>query len=88
MKTKEMKQSVIAQYQLSPHDTGSIQVQIALLTDRIEQLTKHFNTHKHDANSMRGLLILVNRRRKFLTYLMKNEPEVYRQLISRLGIRK
>jgi len=83
-----MKQSVIAQYQINPQDTGSIHVQIALLTDRIEQLTKHFSTHKHDANSMRGLIILVNRRRKFLNYLMKNDPAVYRQLISRLGIRK
>jgi len=86
--TKEAKQEIIGKYGKSETDTGSTQVQIALLTQRINELTEHLRTHKHDFYSRRGLLKLVGRRRRFLTYLQKHDLEGYRGLIKELGIRR
>jgi small subunit ribosomal protein S15 len=69
-------------------DTGSPEVQIALLTNRIEQLTDHLRIHKHDENSRRGLLKLVGQRRRHLKYLSRTNPESYREVIQRLGLRR
>ena len=85
--TKEAKQEIISKYGSSDTDTGSTQVQIAMLTQRINELTEHLRTHKHDFYSRRGLLKLVGRRRRFLNYLQKHDLEGYRALIKELGIR-
>lgn len=85
---KERKQATIRQYQLSEKDSGSTEVQVALLTERINQLTEHLKTHVHDHHSRRGLLKLVGQRRRLLTYLSKNDVKRYQQLISKLGLRK
>ncbi|MEZ5331371.1 MAG: 30S ribosomal protein S15 [Thermoanaerobaculia bacterium] len=82
------KESIIEQYRLHDGDTGSPEVQIALLTQRIQQLTEHFQTHKHDHHSRRGLLKLVGQRRRLLDYLKKQDFERYRTTIERLSIRK
>ncbi|MCU0734004.1 MAG: 30S ribosomal protein S15 [Methylotetracoccus sp.] len=82
------KRTVMEQYQRSPADTGSPEVQVALLTARINYLTPHFSTHKKDHHSRRGLLRLVNQRRKLLDYLKGKDVESYRSLIERLGLRK
>jgi len=88
-KKKEVtKQSVIKQYATSKDDTGSPEVQVALITDRINHLTGHFADHKNDHHSRRGLLILVGRRRRLLDYLKKVDSERYEGLIKKLGIRK
>jgi small subunit ribosomal protein S15 len=81
--TKEAKQEIVKKYGRSESDTGSTQVQVALLTQRINELTEHLRTHRHDFYSRRGLLKLVGRRRRFLNYL-----EGYRALIKELGIRR
>jgi small subunit ribosomal protein S15 len=86
--TKEAKQQIIEEYQLHDHDTGSPEVQIAVLTHRINDLTEHFKTHKQDHHSRRGLLKLVGRRRRLLDYLKRSDLERYRSTIDRLGIRK
>ena len=86
--TKEVKQEVVSKHGRGPADTGSPQVQIALLTERINQLTEHLRTHKHDHYSRRGLLKLVGRRRRFLNYLQRNDLEGYRALIKELGLRR
>jgi small subunit ribosomal protein S15 len=86
--TKEVKETIVKQYQLHPTDTGSSQVQIAILTERIKELTKHFETHKKDNHSRRGLLKLVARRRKLLDYLKRTNIEQYNQIVDRLGLRK
>ncbi len=86
--TKERKQELIRQFQKHENDTGSVEVQIALLTERINRLTEHFAKHKHDTNSKRGLLRLVGRRRKLLKYLARTNPERYREVITKLGLRK
>jgi small subunit ribosomal protein S15 len=86
--TKEAKQEIIGKYGKSDADTGSTQVQVALLTQRINELTDHLRTHKHDFYSRRGLLKLVGRRRRFLNYLQKHDLEGYRALIKELGIRR
>jgi small subunit ribosomal protein S15 len=86
--TKEAKQEIISKYGKGEADTGSSQVQIALLTQRINELTEHLRTHRHDFYSRRGLLKLVGRRRRFLTYLQKHDVEGYRALIKELGIRR
>lgn len=86
--TKEAKQSIIAKHGTHPGDTGSAQVQIALLTHRIQQLTEHLKTHKHDNHSRRGLLTLVGERRSQLKYLSNKNPEAYRALLEELGLRK
>ena len=85
---KEEKQEIIKEYALSADDTGSPEVQIALLTHRINDLTDHLRAHKHDENSRRGLLKMVGQRRRQLAYLQKTDRERYRNLIQRLGLRK
>ncbi len=86
--TKEQKQTVIAEYATKEGDTGSPQVQIAILTTRILQLTEHLKIHKHDNHSRRGLLKLVGERRRHLNYLMRKNPDGYRQILEKLGLRK
>ena len=81
-------QTIIKEYQKDPSDTGSADVQIALLTARIRHLTEHFKTHKKDHHSRRGLLRLVSQRKKLLSYVKSNDITSYAKLISRLGIRK
>jgi len=85
---REHKQSIIDQYRTHVSDTGSPEVQIALLSERIGQLTDHFKTHKKDHASRRGLLMLVSKRRGLLDYLKKYDTERYKDVISKLGIRK
>jgi small subunit ribosomal protein S15 len=85
---REKKLATVRQYQLHEKDSGSTEVQIALLTERINQMTEHFKTHEHDHHSRRGLLKLVGQRRRLLTYLSNNDVKRYRQLIARLGLRK
>ncbi|MFW5972020.1 MAG: 30S ribosomal protein S15 [Bacillota bacterium] len=87
MLTKEKKQEIINEYQIEEGDTGSPEVQIALLTSRISQLTDHLKEHKSDFHSRRGLLKMVGKRKRLLRYLKDNDIERYRELISRLGIR-
>lgn len=82
------KQQIITEYGSSPQDTGSPEVQIALLSRRISDLTEHLKTHKHDHHSRRGLLILVGQRRRLLQYLQRTDIERYRAIIERLGIRR
>ena len=86
--TKEAKQEIISKHGRSETDTGSAQVQIALLTTRINQLTDHLRAHPKDHYSRRGLLKLVGRRRRFLNYLQRNDLEGYRALIKELGLRR
>jgi small subunit ribosomal protein S15 len=86
--TTEQKQAVIEEYRLSDTDTGSAEVQVALLTAHIAHLAPHFADHKKDNHSRRGLLRMVNQRRKMLDYLKKKDVERYRTLITRLGLRK
>jgi small subunit ribosomal protein S15 len=86
--TKEEKEGLIQQYHIHPKDTGSPEVQIALLTTRITQLTEHLRAHKHDEHSRRGLLKLVGQRRRQLAYLKKKDAERYRAIVERLGLRK
>ena len=81
-------QAIIKEYQKDTNDTGSADVQIALLTARIRHLTEHFKTHKKDHHSRRGLLRLVSQRKKLLSYVKSNDITSYANLISRLGIRK
>ena len=88
MMTKERKQEIINTYKREENDTGSPEVQIALLTERINELTEHLKIHKKDNHSRRGLLKMVGKRRALLEYLKKNDIESYRNLIARLGIRK
>ena len=84
----EAKQQVIGQYKVHGTDTGSPEVQIAILSQRILQLTDHFKTHKKDHSSRRGLLLMVAQRRRLLDYLKKHSPDRYRNLIQSLGIRR
>ncbi len=86
--TKEVKEKIIAEYGNAEGDTGSPEVQIALLTQRIKDLTEHFKTHTHDHHSRRGLLLLVGRRRRLLGYLADIDIDRYRSLIERLGLRR
>ena len=81
-------QAIIKEYQKDANDTGSADVQIALLTERIRHLTEHFKTHKKDHHSRRGLLRLVSQRKKLLSYVKSNDINSYANLISRLGLRK
>jgi small subunit ribosomal protein S15 len=82
------KQRIIAEYATHPGDTGSPEVQVALLTQRIKDLTEHFKQHKHDHHSRRGLLLLVGHRRRLLGHLQAVDIERYRGLIARLGLRR
>ena len=88
MITKEIKQQIIKGYQLKEGDTGSPEVQIAILTYRINDLNEHLKEHKKDHHSRRGLLKMVGQRRNLLAYLKDNDLERYRTLIARLGLRK
>ena len=81
-------QAIIKEYQKDTSDTGSVDVQVALLTARIKHLTEHFQTHKKDHHSRRGLLRLVSQRKKLLTYIKNSDINSYANLISRLGLRK
>jgi small subunit ribosomal protein S15 len=82
------KEAIIHEYRRSPEDTGSPEVQIALLTTRINQLTEHLKVHKHDEHSRRGLLMMVGQRRRHLTYLGRKDPDRYKEIIQRLGLRR
>ncbi|NLT94681.1 MAG: 30S ribosomal protein S15 [Clostridia bacterium] len=84
----EQKQEIIKQFQLHENDTGSPEVQIAILTNRINYLTEHLKQHKKDHHSRRGLLKMVGQRRGLLNYLMKTDIERYRKIIATLGIRR
>ena len=86
--TKQQKTDLISQYRTHDGDTGSPEVQIALLSNRITYLTEHFKSHAKDHHSRRGLLKLVGRRRRLLDYLKKTDQERYRSIIDKLGIRK
>ncbi|MFL5737638.1 MAG: 30S ribosomal protein S15 [Actinomycetota bacterium] len=86
--TKEDKTQLISDYRRSDGDTGSAEVQIAVLTRRIAELTEHLKTHKKDHHSRRGLLQMVGRRRRMLDYLRREDVGRYRELISRLGLRR
>jgi len=86
--TKEVKREIVEKHGRAASDTGSAQVQIALLTRRINDLTEHLRTHPKDHYSRRGLLKLVGRRRRFLDYLQRNDIEGYRALIKELGLRR
>jgi len=86
--TTEDKADIVKQNQQSATDTGSPEVQVALLTARIQDLTQHFASHKHDHHSRRGLLKLVNQRRSLLDYLKKKDEERYTNLIAKLGLRR
>ena len=86
--TKEKKEELIGSYKKHEKDTGSPEVQIAILTERISNLTEHFKTHKKDHHSRRGLLKLVGQRRWLLDYLKRKDIERYRDIIGKLGIRK
>jgi len=88
MLTKEKRVEIVAQYRQHEKDTGSPEVQVALLTNRILDLTDHLRTHKKDHHSRRGLLKLVGQRRRQLAYLNKTDVERYRSVIARLGLRK
>ena len=88
MKATINKQEIIEKYGRTPNDTGSPEVQVALLTARIDLLTEHLKEHKKDHHSRRGLLKMVGKRRGLLDYLKKNDLEGYRALIEKLGIRK
>jgi len=85
---KEKKDAIVREFQLKEGDSGSTEVQVALLTERINQLTEHLKSHTHDHHSRRGLLKLVGQRRRLLQYLSNNDVSRYRQLIVRLGLRK
>ena len=86
--TKEFKQEIMQKYARTANDTGSPEVQIALLTERINHLTEHLRTHKKDHHSRRGLFLMIGKRRGLLDYLIKIDIERYRALIEKLGLRK
>ena len=82
------KKQIISEYAMTDGDTGSPEVQVALLTHRIKNLTEHLKSHKHDHHTRRGLLLLVGQRRRLLNYLQKNDITRYRSLVERLGLRR
>ncbi|HXF57897.1 MAG TPA: 30S ribosomal protein S15 [Actinomycetota bacterium] len=86
--TREEKSQLIAEFRRGEADTGSPEVQVALLTRRIEELTEHLKAHKHDHHSRRGLLQMVGKRRRLLEYLRREDVERYRALVQRLGLRR
>jgi small subunit ribosomal protein S15 len=86
--TQERKQELVGKFGDSPDDTGRPEVQIALMTERINDLTEHLRTHRKDHHSRRGLLMLVGRRRRLLNYLQRSDLERYRALVRELGLRK
>ncbi len=84
----ESKADIIKEYQIEEGDTGSPEVQVAMLTERINHLTEHLRDHKHDHHSRRGLLLMVGKRRRLLDYLRRENVERYRSLIAKLGLRR
>ncbi len=86
--TKDKKQELVGKYGRSGEDTGSAEVQVALLTERINELTEHLRSHSKDHHSRRGLLMLVGQRRRLLNYLQRHDLEGYRALVRELGLRK
>ena len=86
--TAERKQVLVGEYAINESDTGSPEVQVAILTERIANLTEHFKSHKKDNHSRRGLLKMVSRRRRLLDYVKNNDEKRYQELIKRLGIRR
>ena len=88
MISKEQKQAIIKDFARTEGDTGSVEVQVAVLTTKINVLTEHLKVHKKDYHSLRGLLKMVGQRRSFLTYLRNNDVNRYRELVSRLNLRK
>jgi small subunit ribosomal protein S15 len=86
--TQERKQELVSKFGEGPRDTGKAEVQIALMTERINDLTEHLRTHRKDHHSRRGLLMLVGRRRRLLNYLQRSDLERYRALVRELGLRK
>ena len=88
MATKETKEKIITQFKRKEDDTGSAEVQVALLTERIKELTEHLQVHINDQHSRRALLKLIGQRKRLLTYLSKTNPERYHSLIAELGLRK
>ena len=86
--TKDVKTSIINEYKLDENDTGSVEVQVALLTKRINDLNEHLKVHKHDYHSNRGLLKMVGQRKSLLNYLAKEDVQRYRALVQKLGLRK
>ena len=86
--TSERKRELTSQFGANEHDTGNVKVQIAQLTERINELTEHLRAHSKDHHSRRGLLMLVGRRRRFLNYLQRSDLDGYRSLIKALGLRK
>jgi small subunit ribosomal protein S15 len=85
---KTRKGEIIQAFRINPNDTGSPEVQVALLTERINQLAEHLKVHKHDNHSRRGLMMLVGQRRRLLRYLSREDNERYQQLIARLSLRR
>ena len=85
---KSEKQAIIEEYGRTENDTGSPEVQVALLTTRISQLTEHLKEHKHDEHSRRGLIRMVGERRRHLNYLSRKDPDRYKEIIKRLGLRR
>ena len=85
--TKESKKEVISKFAINKNDTGSADVQIAVLSERINNLIDHFKNHKHDNHSKRGLLAMVNKRKKLLSYLLKRDETKYKEIIKKLNIR-
>jgi small subunit ribosomal protein S15 len=85
---KEAKSAIMAEFKLHENDTGSPEVQVALITERIKEITEHLKTHKKDFHSRRGLLKLIGQRRRLLDYMMKKDIERYRTIISALGLRR
>lgn len=88
MLLKAEKQAIMKEYAIHEGDTGSPEVQIAVLTEQINRLTEHFKEHKHDYHSQRGLMKMVGRRKNMLAYLKRTDPERYKALIEKLGLRK
>ncbi len=88
MITKEQKQAIIKEFARFEGDTGSVEVQVAVLTFQINALTEHLKVHKKDYHSLRGLMKMVGSRRRFMTYLRNNDVSRYKELVQRLGLRK
>ena len=86
--TKEVKSAIVKEYQRDAKDTGSVEVQVAILTEEIKVLTEHLKEHIHDYHSKRGLLQIVGKRRSLLDYLKRTDVQRYRELIAKLGLRK
>ena len=86
--TKEMRAKIVNEHRTHQNDSGSVEVQVALLTDRIKYLTEHLKQHKKDHHSRRGLLLLVSQRQKLLRYLARRQPDRYQALIKKLGLRR